>query len=203
MTKILQLILIIGLYSTCRQTTDKVVASERPDTLVASPQDDYLTSTIYRALDSDSLVIDKGAFDSLVSLFKRGHQLSKHDYGGGDCYGAYRTFKMEGDSSILTVDKYDCGDYGFGNNQYLTRNANILLVREFKVEWDNVDNYHVTERIIEFKTEGTIIKARKRTVSQLVDLRFKGEEFEYERSTTDEELERIKKELIDKGRLEQ
>jgi len=203
MTKILQLILIIGLFSSCVQTTDKMVNHEESDMLKASPQDDYSTSTVYRALDSDSLLIDKGTIDSVVSLFKGGQLLRKHEYGGGDCDGAYRTFKIQGDSSILTIDKYDCGDYGFGNNQYLTRNARILLVREFKVEWGNVDKYHVTERIIEFKTEGTIVKTRSRTISRLADVRFKGEGFDYGRSTTNEELERIKKELTEIGRLEQ
>jgi hypothetical protein len=213
MKQILHIILLIGLCISCNQTTDKAETIETDkaktigvsDSLELAPQDDYSASAIYRSLDSDSLLTDKGEIDSLLSIFLRtGKQIKRKEYGGGDCEGAYRTFSIKDDNSILTIDKYDCGDFGFGNSQYLTKNDSVLLTREFKVEWYNRTVYTVTERIIKFDNATTILKERETSTSNLGILRFKGQQFkESKLVSNDEEYLRIKRELVDKGRVEQ
>jgi len=151
-------------------------------------------------------MIDKEIVDSfLLNFIANGQLLRRHEYGGGDCDGAYRTYNLKNSKSILTIDKYDCGDYGFGNNQYLTKKDSVTNVREFSVEWDVSDGntlYIVTERMIKFKNGKTILKERQKSITRLADLKFGNVPFKDIEHLANDEYVRIKKELISKGKIE-
>lgn len=205
MRTIFLLILITGLFS-CTRTKESLNSDVAIDSLESSPQDDYVASTIYRSLDSDSLLIDKKTVDEfLLNFIINGKLIRKHEYGGRDCDSAYKTYKLDNNTSILTIDKYDCGDYGFGNSQYLTSGDSITYVREFAVEWDATNDktsYKVTERLIKFKNGRTQLKERQKSIDRLTDLRFGNLQFRDIEQLTNDEYSRIRKELIDKGRIE-
>ena len=206
MRTILLLTLVTGLFN-CTRTTETKNSGVPSDSLEFSAQDDYTASTIYRSLDSDSLLIDKETVDNfLLHFITNGQLLRRHEYGGGDCDGVYRTYNLDKNTIILTVDKYDCGDYGFGNNQYLTKNDSVILVREFTVDWDISDTktpYRVTERMIKFTNGKTISKERQKSTDRLSDIGFSNLPFNNNENSQVDEYTRIRKELVDKGRIEQ
>ena len=66
-------------------------------------------------------------------------------------------------TDTLTIDKYDCGDYGFGNTLFITNADSLMYVREFSVEWSPDDDgnvFHVNENIFEFSTTGLVKRTR-------------------------------------------
>lgn len=181
MTKIL--LLIFGLLiCACGQNRssikEKVVDSTEHvssiDQVGESLTKDNLLWRGYRSLDSDSLSTNDGTSDSImVAFIQNGEMTERKLYNGGDCQGLYKFYSINDGIFTLIVDKFDCGDYGFGNNQYLTNRDSIIFFREFEVNWYNREIYDVTERIITFENGKTLVKERSVPISEYIVLEFK------------------------------
>lgn len=131
----------------------------------------------YRSLDSDSLSTNDRTSDSILVVFiQNGEMTEKKSYSGGDCEGLYKVYSTKDKNFTLIVDKFDCGDYGFSNNQYLTNRDSIVFFREFIVNWYNREIYDATERIITFNNGKTLIKERSVPISEYIKLEFKAQD---------------------------
>jgi len=176
MIKILPSIIItIGLISCSRTEKQQLSFSadssktEKTDSARAAKttMDDYEASFIYSSSDSDSLLLDNLDLKNLISLFKtKGSLIQDKEYSGGDCGGKFKRLLYNGDT--LTIDKYGCGDYGFGNSQYLTNDDSLKLVRNYKMEWsaqpDRIE-FTVTEKIYEFGVSKVTISERMKVIN--------------------------------------
>src|SRR5688500_10947890 len=135
MIKILpSIILIIGLLSCSKTGKEQSIAAAdssrnlKVDSVrtTKTAMDDYEASLIYSDSESDSLLLDNLDLRNLISLFKtKGSKVQDKEYQGGDCGGKFTRLTYKGDT--LTIDKYSCGDYGFGNSQYLTNDDSLIL----------------------------------------------------------------------------
>jgi hypothetical protein len=129
----------------------------------------YDSLQIYSSVKSDSLFLDQEQMKSLIDSFRlhRSH-LQTIQYGGGDCWGITNFFSLDLDT--LIIDKYDCGDYGFGNNLFLISNDSIAMVRKYDFDWDPSDgnvNYNISEQIFLFND--MILLQRKKTIGSWKD----------------------------------
>jgi hypothetical protein len=87
----------------------------------------------------------------------------------------------------------------------LTNGDSITNVREFRVEWnasDSTTSYTVTERMINFENGKTILKERQKIISRLADLSLENSPFKEIDHLTTNEYTRVKKELVEKGKIE-
>jgi hypothetical protein len=175
MIKILpSIILTIGLLSCSKTEKEQSIATAdssrilKVDSVRAAKtdMDDYEASLIYSNSDSDSLLLDDLDMKNLISLFKtKGSKIQDKEYAGGDCGGKFIRLIYAGDT--LTIDKYSCGDYGFGNRQYLTSDDSLKLVRNYKMEWSAQTEkmeFTVTEKIYEFGIGKATISERMKVI---------------------------------------
>jgi len=197
MIKILPLIFAFGLLSCSQprqsdsQTTD---SSSLPDNLA----NDYNLASTDRDPDSESLLADN---DDLVMYSKfstNGTNIREKEYGGGDCGGKFKQIVLETDT--LTIDKYDCGDYGFGNTEYIKDGDSLRYVRKYKMEWspdDKGNEFKVSETIYEFSTIGLTKRTRAKSIKGWSEFRINEENFEESRISGQLEYNELKKELKD------
>jgi len=216
MIKILpSIVLIIGLLS-CSRTekqqlsfsadSSKMEKTDSPHAAMAT-MDDYEASIIYSSGDSDSLLLDNQDIKNLISLFKtKGSLVQEKEYSGGDCGGKFKRLLYNGDT--LTIDKYGCGDYGFGNSQYLTNDDSLKLVRNYEMEWsaqpDRIE-FTVTEKIYEFGKGKVTIRERMKVTNGWRNFDFANIPFVTTTSTgqTDYvDLKKAQKELLNHEVLE-
>ena len=121
----------------------------------------YEFASAYRELDSDSLVLRKADIVKFSRFYTDGIKIRELEYGGGDCDGKFMQRILGTDT--LTIDKYDCGDYGFGNTLFITNADSLRYVRKFSIEWSPDDDgnvFHVNENIFEFSTAGLVKRTR-------------------------------------------
>ncbi len=194
MTKILLLILTLGLFS-CSQTNRRSESKTIDSTASRDNiENEYELASIYRDLDSDSLLADEDNKLRLNEFLTKGTKTKEKVYGGGDCGGKFKQLSFKTD--MLTVDKYDCGDYGFGNTQFITKGDSLKFVREFKFEWlvDNTGSkFNVTENIYDFS--GSIKRIRTKEVQGWRDFRISNIDFGQSRLQGQKEYNDFKKEL--------
>lgn len=196
MTKTLLLIIALGLFS-CSQTNRQ---SESKTTDTTATQDnienEYELASIYRDLDSDSLLADKDNSLRLNEFLTKGTKTKENEYRGGDCSGKFKQLSFKTDT--LTVDKYDCGDYGFGNTQFITKGDSLKFVREFKFEWlvdSTGSKFNVTENIYNFSNSQAIKRIRTKEVNGWKDFRINNIEFKQSRLQGQKEYNDFKREL--------
>ena len=153
--------------------------------------------TSYRSLDSDSLEIQDEEFNKTIAHFRAsGRKIKEMKYGGGDCWGKFVQIVMGSDT--VTIDKYDCGDYGFGNSQFIVHNDSLTKIREFRMEWSPDGNgyaFNVMEQILEFDPDHLTTKNRVGSTEGWEDFRFLGTPFEILRTNGATEYLRLKNEL--------
>jgi hypothetical protein len=147
---------------------------------VKSTMSDYEASFIYSSSDSDSLLIDIPEVGRIVASFKRqGTLIQNNDFSGGDCESKLRRLVYNRDT--LTIEKYSCGDYGFGNSQYLTHDDSLKFVRLYTMKWlaesGEQTEYKVTEKVYTFGTGRVTINERTKMITgwrdfYLVDIPF-------------------------------
>lgn len=196
MTKILLLILTLGLFScsqTNRQSESKTVDSTASRDNI---ENEYELASIYRDLDSDSLLADEDNKLRLNEFLTKGTKTKEKEYGGVDCDGKFKQLSFKTDT--LTVDKYDCGDHGFGNTQFITMGDSLKFVREFKFEWladSTGSKFNVTENIYDFSVSGSIKRIRAKEVQGWKDFRISNIDFEQSRLQGQKEYNDFKREL--------
>jgi hypothetical protein len=196
MTKILLLIFVLGLIS-CSET-NKQSESKTSDT--TSTQDvvvnEYELALIYRDLDSDSLLADKDDQLKLLKFLTKGIKIKEKEYGSGDCEGKFKQLALHEDT--LTIDKYDCGDYGFGNTEFILDSDSLKYVREFKIEWspdDKENELSVSETTYEFTSSNLKKRTRTKSIKGWKDFRIDDVNFEESTLPGHEEYNKFKKEL--------
>ena len=88
----------------------------------------------------------------------------ENEYGAGDCFGIYKKHKPVNDT-ILLIDNFDCGDYGFTNMTYLVKGEKPLITRKIKKEWMMTDSipYFVQEWLYDFSDSTTYFYRENRT----------------------------------------
>jgi hypothetical protein len=139
-------------------------------------EDTYTAAYVYMDVDSDSLLLQNENFDNLVPLFlSEGKLLSEGEYPGDDCSSKHRQFGLM--DRLLTIYKYTCGEYGFGNSQYLLRNDSIQKARIYQARW-NVSSKEfemdITEQIYFWDGNRFTVRERHKVVHDYVDLDLRG-----------------------------
>lgn len=161
MKKILLIIFILGFIG-CSKTEQESGGNATDSFAPERPvETGYEFASAYRELDSDSLLLGKGDIVEFSRFYTNGIKIREQEYGGGDCDGKFMLQVLGADT--LTIEKYDCGDYGFGNTLFITNADSLMYVREFSVEWSPDDDgnvFHVNENIFEFSTTGLVKRTR-------------------------------------------
>jgi hypothetical protein len=197
MRKILPLILVLGLFSCSRldkQSENKMTDSSSLQT--PAVVNEYELASVYQNLDSDSLLVDKVDFVKFLGFLKEGTRIKEMEYEGGDCGGKFRQMVLGGDT--LTIDKYGCGDYGFGNTEFVTQGDSLRYVREYKMEWSPDDKgnvFDVSESVYEFSAIGSTKRTRTKSIKGWKDFRINDKDFEEIRLPGQSEYFEFKKEL--------
>lgn len=163
MRQILISIIILGLLS-CTKTTQQTEIKTTDN--VTNTVDNYSASAIYSSDESDSLLLSHSDFEKIILTFRvQGTKIKEKEYGGGDCWGRYKRFLLNGDT--LTINKNSCGDYGFSNSQFLTKGDSISIVRKFEMQWsaDSTETkFIVLEQIYTFKEGQLTINEKTKTI---------------------------------------
>jgi len=198
MTKILLLIFVIGLVG-CSQTSKQSEFKPTDSILMyTNIINEYELASVYRDLDSDSLLVDNDELLELDEFLTKGTKIREMEYGGGDCSGKFKQLSFEMDT--LTVDKYDCGDYGFGNTEFVTKGDSLRLVREFRMEWlvdSTGSKFNVSEAIYDFSSLRSTKRTRTKSVQGWKDFRISDTDFDERRLHGQKEYLELKKELKD------
>jgi hypothetical protein len=162
--------------------TDRSIDNKGNDTLEklrmvdSNEVDTYAAAYVYMDFDSDSLLLQNEDFDNLVPRFlAKGKPLKVGGYPGDDCSSKFRQFALN--DSLLTVYKYNCGDYGFGNSQYLVGHDSIQKARIYEARW-NVSSkkfeLDITEQIYLWDDNQLTVRERHKVVHDYVDLDLRG-----------------------------
>jgi hypothetical protein len=204
MEKILALIFIGGLFScspTGSQTDTKVTAAPLTPDNLANEHDD---TSNFRDLDSDSLGGDTRDMLDFLPFQEKGTKVKEKEYAGGDCSGKFKQIALGTDT--LTIDKHDCGEYGFGNTQFITTGDSLRYVRKYTIEWspdDKGNEFIVSETIYEFRASGVLKKTREKSIETLKNARFNERSFRETEIAGEVEYDEFEKELRGMGGKEQ
>jgi hypothetical protein len=163
----------------------------------------YINASSYYSYDTDSILLDTGAFSDLVASFRtKGTKVTEKEYFENNAHGNFKCFLIKKDT--LTIDKYHFGEGGmnmkleFGNRQYLTSGDSLIIVRKYVYNpGSNGDNalYKISEQIYYFK-EG-ILKEREKAVEPWTDFYFKGIQFKTNNISGDQLYKVFKEELAE------
>jgi hypothetical protein len=197
MTKILQLILVFGFVS-CWQATRQSKSTISESTRQNDVVNEYELASIYRDVDSDSLLAASADKSKLADFITNGTKIEEKEYGGGDCDGKFKRFVLDEDT--LTIDKYDCGDYGFGNTGFVSNHDSLRYVREYKIEWfpgDEENEYNVSETIYEFTANKLTKRTRTKSIKDWKDFKIDDMNFAESRLPAQDECSKFKKALRD------
>jgi hypothetical protein len=121
-----------------------------------------------RDLNNFNLNIKSGPLSGLVNEIEgkeRVKEIIKNDFCWGDCCGVSKV--LEDKKSTLFIFKADCGDYGFGNEQFYFLNDSLSIVRsfnfqieEFPIDSTSIAKWKVEEKIFDFRSSKVIVKER-------------------------------------------
>jgi hypothetical protein len=201
MRKTLPLIFALALFSCSRldkHSENKMTDSSSVQTDVVNEDvvNEYELAWEYQNLDSDSLLVDKADFVKFLVFLKKGTRIKEMEYEGGDCGGKFRQMVLQTDT--LTIDKYGCGDYGFGNTEFITEGDSLKYVREYRMDWSPDDHgnvFEVSESIYDFSTIGSTKRTRKKSTKGWKDFRINDRHFEETPLSGQSEYFEFKKEL--------
>ncbi len=145
-------------------------------TVTTNEVNTYSAAYVYMDFDSDSLLLQNEDFDDLVPRFlAKGKPLKVGGYPGDDCSSKFRQFALN--DSLLTIYKYNCGDYGFGNSQYLVGHDSIQKARIYEARW-NVGSkefeLNITEQLYLWDGNRLTVRERHKVVHDYVDLDLHG-----------------------------
>jgi hypothetical protein len=142
-----------------------------------SESDDFASASIYAMLDSDSLLADKSELARFLPFYRKGHPVETKYFDGGDC--SDKLIRIALLSDTLVIHKYACGDYGFGNTEFVIHRDSLKYVRKYGMLWhgDDQGEFLVSENIYEFSTAALTKRSRKKPIEgwkdfQLNDLAF-------------------------------
>ena len=128
----------------------KVLSESNKDTAII--MGDYASSLVYSSSENDNLVIESNeSLDIITRMITKEKLIYNKEFGGGDCSGRVKIFSENHDT--LFIEKYECGDYGFGNIQYMKESDSLTFVRFYKYEWDIKDKktiFKISEQIYNF-----------------------------------------------------
>jgi hypothetical protein len=193
------------LLSCTRQTQNspesvQIPANEIDDS--ANVSDDDFASK-YRSLDTDHVLL----YDSLSKVLigkslAEGTLVSQRKIEGGDCATIVKKFSMP-DSSVLILEKYDCGDHGFGSSQYIKKGERLIFVYEISINTllDSSQRYEVSEKAVKFKNSVVLIREGRVEIQNLQGL--KSIKLVYSREVSAQDIyQDITQKLINLGALE-
>jgi hypothetical protein len=98
----------------------------------------------------------------------------------------------------LTIDKHDCGDYGFGNSEFITEGDSLRYARKYKMEWspdDKGNQFNVSETIYEFSNDSVIKRTREKSTKGWKDYTINDLTFEETRLPAQGEYIELKNQL--------
>jgi hypothetical protein len=198
------LFLVITIFFTCSRTGKKSTSSNNPDfkkdTLTF--QSDYNSSLVFSSAENDNLLIESETFlDTIIRMRTQGKLIFEKEFGGGDCSGKVKIFYKNEDT--LFIKKYNCGDYGFGNIQFLKKNDSILVARFYEYQWlvsENKTVFKINERLYNF---GNItLMERQKIVEPWVEYSLKDIPFSTNTFSRTEKTKDFKKEIFEMRKLE-
>lgn len=126
-------------------------------------------------LDNIDIKTGVAEIDSIILSFREKTDISdtvKKDFGWGDCGGMSRKIIDNQTNSLVYLFKRDCGEYGFGNDQFYFENNTLSIVRNFNYSiaqfyTDSTPTLHLTEeKLYFFKGDKVTVKKRETISSQ-------------------------------------
>jgi len=202
-TNVIGLFLVISVFFSCSRTEKNSkttnIADSKKDTLTF--QSDYNSSLIFSSSDNDNLLIESETFlDTITRMKTQGKLIYEKEFGGGDCAGKVKIFNENEDT--LFIKKISCGDYGFGNTQFLKRNDSIKVVRFYNYQWlvsENKTVFKISEQIYNFE-KMTLIE-RQKIVEPWIEYSLKDIPFSTNTFSRTEKTKDFKKEIFELKKL--
>jgi len=167
MTRVDILLIIVGLFSCTRiQTDDSSLSATVDNSQSVTTNDFYSISKTYGDVESDSLLFPSEVMQKVKSHRARGREIKGQPYGGGDCWGKIKRYLLDEDT--LTIDKHNCGDYGFGNKVFLKKGDSLILTVTYKIDQlhdEKGASFKELLEIVEFKANEFMIKTSVETIT--------------------------------------
>ena len=120
---------------------------------------DIKTDTIATSIVELDAIIQKLSSDPAVEI------IENIGYTWGDCDGSYRKLSDK-KGNTLYIFKNDCGEYGYGNDQFWLRNDSLLISRHYGLSqaWDDNDEitFILEEEVYTFKNGKITVKKREK-----------------------------------------
>lgn len=166
------LLLLLFTFASClKPKQEKQTQAKAASLITESNSIKQLNPHAEKALNFNSELLDKNITELLNSKSTKKTKYQEH--GGGDCYGAYSIFNNQNLKQEIVLDKYDCGDYGFANRQFLLTGDSIGRVRTYKFEYFGVEaektKFKVAENIYYFSGDKVLIKNRSKYTTDFSD----------------------------------
>jgi hypothetical protein len=167
MNRVFVLVINIGIMSCTGKQTDKSLLSSIIDsTQIVTTNDFYSISKTYGDVESDRLLLPTDIKQKIEPLRTRGREIEGQPYGGGDCWGKVRRFVLDNDT--LTIDKYKCGEHGFGNKVFIKEGDSLKLAVTYRIDHSQNEKeswFNDVLETVEFKREEGLIKTSVETIS--------------------------------------
>jgi hypothetical protein len=163
----------------------------------------YITDPL-RPVDNFDIPVHDLAMDGIIDKLR--HSDSKATTKNmsqcwGDCDGSYKMVTDNGSRLTLHIFKRDCGDYGFGNEQYLLKDDTIIFVSLFNISLtdDTTNQVFISEEYLyDLRKDPANEKMRSKTFSNPNDdHRLDAVDFLKRRHNRDSLTTELKKQLID------
>ena len=202
-TDLIVIFLVLSVNFSCSQTGKKTTYSDvndlKKDTLKI--QSEYDKSLIYSNPDNENLLIESETFlDTVARMKKQGKLIYEKEFGAGDCFGKVKIFNDNQDT--LFIKKIDCGDYGFGNTQFLMENDSIKVARFYNYQFlvsENKTLFKIIEQIYNF--EKMTLKERQKIVEPWTEYSLKDIPFSTSKFSRTEKEKKYRKEIIEFRKL--
>lgn len=153
------------------QTTDTMVIDKNT---ITTNEDTINTGTPYYEVDHlkdfqylESTIANQ-LFDSITKSISNEENINiviKSDTSCDDCCANYK--KISGNKSALYFFKHDCGDYGYGSNQFFFINDTLQTAREFSFGPGDSALFSIDEYIYIISKDSATIKHRKKSFANV------------------------------------
>jgi hypothetical protein len=167
MKRVFILLMAIGLFNCTRTKNEDSSLSAKVDSSQNVKADDfYSISKTYGDVESDGLLFPTDIISKVKRFRVNGRELKGQPYGGGDCWGKIRRYVLDNDT--LTIDKHNCGEYGFGNKLFLKKADSLVLAVTYAIDRSQNEKeswFNDLLEIVEFKKNEFMIKTSVETIT--------------------------------------
>lgn len=101
-------------------------------------------------------------------------QVDTQAYALGDCAGHYHRYTAASDQTDIIYNRYECGEYGFGERYYFLKNNKLIALREYSFEWQGAvaadqKKFLASEKLYYFRPDSLTLLSREKYAPSFSD----------------------------------